>query len=403
MDTEAKRQAESNEAEATTANRAQGAEPPIAVAEHAEKRQKTIVRTSIVGIVANVLLAAFKAAVGLAANSIAVVLDAVNNLSDALSSVITIIGARLANRKPDKAHPLGHGRYEYLSAMLISAIVLYAGITSGVESIKKIITPTAPDYSTVALVIIASAVIVKVLLGRYVSAKGKQVNSGSLEASGKDALFDAALSASVLAAALVYVTTGVSLEAYVGVVIAVFIVKAGLDMMKDTLDDILGHRPDPSVSKAIRATICEDPAVLGAYDLLLHDYGPDMVTCEVHVEVPDTMRSDQIDSMTRRLQGSVHEKHGVALTTVGVYSHNTSDNMAAEMRENVTRIALSHKGVLQVHGFYLHEESKTITFDMVIDFDIADRKALFEHVSKEVCNIYPEYKVFPVLDRDLSD
>ena len=169
----------------------------------AAEREKVIVRTSVIGIAANVLLAAFKAAVGLAANSIAVVLDAVNNLTDALSSVITIIGAKLGGKAPDKEHPLGHGRYEYLSALVIAAIVLYAGITALVESVKKIIEPEAADYSVVALVIIAAAVVVKIILGRYVSAKGRQVNSGSLVASGKDALFDAVLSASVLAAALI--------------------------------------------------------------------------------------------------------------------------------------------------------------------------------------------------------
>jgi len=161
------------------------------------ERERVIVRTSIIGIVANVLLVAFKAVVGLAANSIAIVLDAVNNLTDALSSVITILGTKLAGKSPDRDHPLGHGRYEYLSAMVIVAIVLYAGITSLVESVRKIIEPEVADYSFVTLVIVAAAVVVKIVLGRYVSAKGKQVDSGSLIASGKDALFDSAISASV--------------------------------------------------------------------------------------------------------------------------------------------------------------------------------------------------------------
>ena len=159
-------------------------------------RNKVIIRTSIIGIIANIFLAAFKAAVGLAANSIAVVLDAVNNLSDALSSIVTIIGTRLANKLPDRKHPLGHGRIEYLSAMLVSALVLYAGITALIESVKKIITPEEADYSMVSLIVIASAVIVKILLGRYVKAQGEKVNSGSLIASGSDATFDAILSAS---------------------------------------------------------------------------------------------------------------------------------------------------------------------------------------------------------------
>ena len=140
-------------------------------------REKKIVRTSILGIVANVFLAGFKAVVGIVSNSVAVVLDAVNNLSDALSSVITIIGTKLASRKPDKKHPLGHGRIEYITSMIIAAIVLYAGITSLVESIKKIIHPETPDYSVLSLIIIAVAVVVKILLGRYVKRQGEKVNS----------------------------------------------------------------------------------------------------------------------------------------------------------------------------------------------------------------------------------
>ena len=161
-------------------------------------RDKIIVRTSIIGIAANLLLAGFKAAVGILANSISIVLDAVNNLSDALSSVITIIGTKLAGKAPDKKHPMGYGRIEYLSAMIISMIVLYAGITSLVESVKKIIHPEKAEYTGVTLLIVAAAVVVKLLLGRHVKATGQKVNSGSLIASGEDARLDAVISASTL-------------------------------------------------------------------------------------------------------------------------------------------------------------------------------------------------------------
>ncbi|MBR5768916.1 MAG: cation transporter, partial [Clostridia bacterium] len=208
----------------------------------AAKREKAIVKTSVIGIITNVFLAGFKAAVGIIANSIAVTLDAVNNLSDALSSVVTIIGAKLGSKAPNKKHPLGYGRIEYLSSMIVAAIVLYAGITSMVESVKKIITPEAADYNTLSLVIISVAIVVKLILGQYVKKQGKKHNSGALVASGADALFDAVLSASVLASAIVYMVWGVSLEAYVGVVISVFIIKAGIEMMIETVNDILGKR-----------------------------------------------------------------------------------------------------------------------------------------------------------------
>lgn len=206
------------------------------------EREKTIVRTSILGIVANVLLAAFKAVVGVVSNSIAITLDAVNNLSDALSSVITIVGTKLAGRAPDKRHPMGYGRIEYLTAMVISIIVLYAGITSAVESVQKIVSPEAPDYSAAALVVVAAGVVAKVLLGRHVQSVGRRVNADSLVASGQDALSDAVLSVSTLGAAVVYLAWGISLEAWVGAVISAFIVKAGLEMLWQTLSQILGER-----------------------------------------------------------------------------------------------------------------------------------------------------------------
>ncbi|MBQ1619649.1 MAG: cation transporter, partial [Oscillospiraceae bacterium] len=215
---------------------------PVNLETMATERERTIIKTSVVGIATNVLLAAFKAVVGLLSRSIAVTLDAVNNLSDALSSVITIIGAKLGARQPDRKHPLGHGRVEYISSLLVAAIVLYAGITSLVESVKKIIHPEAADYSTVSLLIIAVAIAVKLVLGRYVKAQGEKVNSGALIASGSDASFDAILSASVLASAIIFLVWHISLEAYVGVVIAAFIIKAGIGMTTETLDDILGHR-----------------------------------------------------------------------------------------------------------------------------------------------------------------
>ena len=206
------------------------------------RREKVIVRTSIVGIVTNVLLVVFKSAVGLLSNSIAIVLDAVNNLSDVLSSLITIVGAKLAGRMPDKGHPLGHGRIEYISAMMVAAIVLYAGFTAFVESVKKIFNPVQPDYSPMTLIVVTSAVIVKIILGLFVQRNGKKVNSTTLTASGIDALFDAVISASVLLSAIIYLLTGVCLEAYLGIVISAFVIRPGYKLMKSTLNFGQAHK-----------------------------------------------------------------------------------------------------------------------------------------------------------------
>lgn len=365
-------------------------------------REKTIVRTSIIGIIANVFLAAFKAAVGIISNSIAVTLDAVNNLSDALSSVITIIGAKLGAKKPDKKHPLGYGRIEYLSSMIVAAIVLYAGITSLVESVKKIIHPEAADYGMVSLIIIAVAIIVKLLLGAYVKKQGEKVNSGALVASGKDASFDAILSASVLASAIVFLIWGISLEAYVGVIISIVIIKAGIEMMIETLNDIIGQRGEVEMAKKVRALVTEEPEVRGAYDLTLFNYGPDKFYGSLHMELPDTMTVDEVDVLTRKLQLKVFRETGVILTGIGVYSYNTTNAEAAEIRNAVQKTILSNEWALQMHGFYADTANKTMRFDVVLSFDIESKEAV-GIMQKQVQDMYPEYEITIFPDVDVTD
>ena len=368
----------------------------------AGSRDQLIIKTSIIGILANVFLASFKAAVGVLSNSIAVILDAVNNLSDALSSVITIIGTKLAGKAPDKKHPLGYGRIEYLSAMIVAALVLYAGITSLVESVKKIIHPEKPDYMLPSLIIIASAVVVKLILGWYVKKQGEKVNSGALIASGEDARFDAVLSASVLASAIIYLVSGVSLEAYVGVLISFVIIKAGIDMMKDTVNDILGQRADVDVSRKIKRVITSELEIRGAYDLLLHNYGPDKNYGSVHIELPDTMTVDQVDELTRKVEQKVFRETGVILTGVGVYSYNTKNDEISAIRNKVQKTVLAHDYVLQMHGFYLDMDNQTMRFDVVLSFDVSPKEAM-ETLCKEVQEAYPGYDVQITPDRDISD
>lgn len=372
------------------------------IAALAAERERTIVRTSTVGIAANVLLAAVKAVIGLVSGSIAVILDAVNNLSDALSSVVTILGAKLAARQPDKKHPLGHGRIEYLSSMIVAALVLYAGGTALVESVKKIFAPEPADYSALSLAIIAAAIVVKLLLGAYVKKKGRQVNSGALIASGSDASFDAILSASVLASALVYLLWGLSLEAYVGVLIAGFILKAGVEMMRETLSDIIGRRGDAALSAELKRIVCAEEAVLGAYDITLFNYGPDKNYGSVHIELPDTMTVEEVDRITRRIQHDVFRQTGVILTGIGVYSYNTSNDEAAQMRNVIQKTILSHDWALQMHGFYADTEQKTVRFDVVVSFDV-DRRQALQTMTEEIAALYPDYAIQIVPDADLTD
>ena len=366
-------------------------------------RDKTIIRTSIIGIAANVFLAAFKAFVGLTANSIAIVMDAVNNLSDAASSVITIIGTKLAGKEPDKKHPFGYGRIEYLSAMLISMLVLYAGVTAFVESVKKIIHPDTPEYSAAALIIVAVAVVVKIVLGRYVKRVGEKVNSDSLINSGADATMDSIISASTLVAAGIYLLFHISLEAWLGAIIAAVIIKSGIEMLRDTLSKILGERADAQLARDIKETVTGFPEVSGAYDLVLHNYGPDAFNGSVHIEVPDTLSADDLDKLLRKIMVEVYQKHNVLLTAIGVYSVNTKDPEAAAAREEVSRIVLAHPHVLQMHGFYLDRAEKTLRFDIVVSFDAKDRGQVYREVCEAVQQAYPDYTLQVAMDTDFSE
>ena len=368
-----------------------------------QSREKTIVRTSITGIIANVFLAAFKAVIGLLSNSIAIVLDAVNNISDAGSSLITIVGTKLAARKPDKKHPFGYGRIEYLSAMVISVIVLYAGITSFVESVKQIIHPETPDYSAVSLIIVAVAVVVKILLGRYVKATGEKVNSDSLINSGKDAMLDSVISASTLVAAGIFLMFHISLEAWLGAVISIVIIKSGVEMLRDTISQILGEPNDPDLVNRIKQTVKQFPEVQGAYDLVLHNYGPDTWNGSIHVEVPDTYTADQLDRLIRNIQSEVFKEHRVILTAIGVYSVNTNDEENIRIREKVREIALSHEHVRQIHGFYLDQDEKTMRFDVVISFNAGDRREVYTEVVADVQQAFPDYQLQIAMDTDFGE
>ena len=366
-------------------------------------REKTIVRTSIIGIIANVFLAGFKAVIGLMTNSIAIVLDAVNNISDAGSSLITIVGTKLAGKEPDKKHPFGYGRIEYLSAMVIAVIVLYAGVTSFTESVKQILHPETPEYNTISLIIVAVAVAVKIVLGRYVKGVGVKVNSDSLINSGEDATLDSVISASTLVAAGIFLVFHVSLEAWLGAIISIVIIKSGIEMLRSTISQILGESNDVEMVRKIKETVTSFPDVQGAYDLVLNNYGPDTWNGSIHIEVPDTYSADQLDQLIRKIQMAVYQQHHIVLTAIGVYSVNTKDEEIIEAQKKVREIVFSHPHVNQMHGFYLNKEEKAMRFDLVISFDAKDRRALYREVVTDVQKAFPDYSLQVAMDIDYSE
>ena len=367
-------------------------------------RKRQIVRVSIVGIVANVALAAFKAVIGIASHSIAITLDAVNNLSDAASSVITIVGTKLAGRRASREHPYGFGRVEYLTATVVSGIVLWAGLSSLFESVRSIIEPQTPSYDTISLVIIGAAVIVKLILGRYVSAAGKRLNADTLVASGADASFDAIISASTLVAALIFTFFGISVEAWLGAVISLVIVKSGVDMLREALDKVLGSRVDAELARGIKETTCKVEGVRGAYDLILNDYGPQRLWGSIHVEVDETLTAHDIDRITREIQADVLREHKVILHTVGIYSMNEQEGSELHaIQTALDEVVASEPYALQTHGLYVDTDLKGVTFDIVIAFEAGNRGQVRQRVLDELHRRFPEYAFVAIIDSDVSD
>ena len=365
-------------------------------------RSSQIIRTSWVGIVANVLLAGFKAAVGILASSVAIVMDAVNNLSDALSSVITIIGTKLSQRPADRKHPFGFGRIEYFSAIIIAVIVLSAGITSLIESVKKIFNPTEPEYTTTTLVVIVVAIVVKLVLGRYVKQKGEQLNSDALIASGSDALFDAIITLATLISAGVMLLWNVSLDGILGALISIVIIKAGIEMLASPVNELLGTSISAELTNQIKKEVTEFEGVHGVYDLILHNYGPDVKIGSLHINVYDTMTAHEIHGLTRKITMQMAERHGIIMT-VGVYAIATGENRRAELQSKVMQTLAGHENIVQVHGFYYSEKENLLSVDVVPDISVHDDAALTRQLISEIQPMVPGMQVQIIVDHNYSE
>ena len=366
-------------------------------------REKTIVKTSIISICANLMLVGFKATVGLLSNSIAIITDAVNNLSDALSSIITIIGTKLAGKAPDKKHPYGYGRIEYITTFVVSAIVLYAGITALVESIKKIFTPEEVSYDVFTLIVLAAGIIIKFILGLYVKNKGHKAKSDSLVASGVDAFNDAILSISVLVSTIIYMIFHINIEAYIGVLVSIYIIKTGIELIKESVDNVLETRIESNFAKSIKEEVLKEENVKGVFDLILNNYGPDKYLGSVHIEVPDTMTVAEIDKISRNITKRIQKRFGVILHTIGVYSINTKDSDIIEAKKKVESIVFGHKEITQMHGFYLDTKDKILSFDIIMDFKAKDREKIYRHIYDEIRKEFNDHKINITLDFDISD
>ncbi len=364
-------------------------------------RNKKIIRVSIVGILANVLLAAFKALVGLLSGAIAILMDAVNNLSDALSSVITIVGTKLSARPADQKHPFGHGRVEYLSAIVISLIVIAAGVTSLVESVKKIINPTTPSYTTLTLVVIIVAIAVKLVLGMFVKGQGKALKSDALIASGADALFDAIVTLSTLVSAGIMLIWDINLDGIFGTIISLVIVKAGVEMLASPLGELLGTRISPEFAQQLKDKALSFEGVYGVYDIIVNNYGPNTLIGSLHISVAENATARELHLLTRSMSEAFYRDFGIIMT-IGIYAVYTGDTPMARLQKAVMQASNDHPGVAQAHAFYYYAEKNLITIDLVPDESVKDIQAFADTMNQFLHEQFPEHKFFVVVDFNYS-
>ena len=368
-------------------------------------REKEIVKTSVLGIIGNALLVAFKAFVGILAGSVAIIMDAVNNFTDALSSTITIAGTKLSSKRPDKKHPYGYGRIEYLTSTLIAVLILFAGGMAVYESIGSIVdhfqNGTMPSFEIYSIVIVAAAIGVKVAIGLFFRKKGEKIESDALKASGMDALFDSILSTATLVGAIVAKFASFYIEGYLGVAIGLFILKSGFEVLRESLSSMIGDRFEKEYVVAIKQDILKIEGVRGCYDLILNNYGHDRNIGSIHIGVEDHLTAKEIQSIERKIAMLMYEKYNTIMT-VGIYAENPTDPFSRGIFEKVAEVVKKHPTVLQLHGFYAEEESKTLSYDLVVSFDDPDPEGTVNAVKSETEEQLEGYRVFVQYDRDFS-
>ncbi len=362
-------------------------------------REAEIVKASMYGIAGNMLLVIFKMIVGFVSHSIAIMLDGVNNATDAISSLVTIVGTKLAGRRPDSKHPFGYGRLEYLTSVVIAVIILAAGLVSLRESIIKIINPGTPQYSLITITVIVVAIVAKIFIGIMFKRFGTKTNCEALIASGVDSNYDAVLSAGTLVVAFAQNIWNLNIDGIVGVVISLVVIKAGVEVLRDAVNPIIGLPENKRYFEEIESCAKKFPEVKGVYDIVLTDFGPREIIGSAFVEIPDNLNACQIHVLTRKIADDIKSQTGIEMA-IGIYAEHITGKFA-DMHQRLVELASADPSILQTHGFFVDEQTKTCYFDLVIDFK-SDGEAIKQDIIKQLDQDYPGYSYNVQLDFDYA-
>ncbi|MCI2106188.1 MAG: cation diffusion facilitator family transporter [Intestinimonas sp.] len=357
-------------------------------------RQSYGLLSGVIGIILNLLLSGGKFLAGVLSGSIAITADAFNNLSDAGSSVVTLVGFQIAGKKADDAHPFGHGRMEYLSGLAVAVAILLVGVELAKSSVKKIFVPEATNFSLVSVGVLLTSILVKLWMNRFNHSLSRHIHSTAMAATAADSLSDVAATSAVLLGTLVDYFLQVNIDGWVGLAVAAFILRSGWGAAKDTLDPLLGQNPDPELVRGVEETVMAHSEIMGMHDLIIHDYGPGRRMLSLHAEVPasaDVMAMhDVIDNTEREL----HEKFHVE-AVIHMDPLDTNDETVRMLRDKVASIAREIDPVLSTHDFRMTAgpDHKNLIFDVVVPhtFPLSDeqvRAAFTESVKQLGENYY---------------
>ena len=366
----------------------------------ANERRKKIIGVSIIGIVANLLLGVLKAVLGLLSGSIALISDALNNITDSSSSLITIVGTKLAAKAPDKQHPFGHGRTEYLTSLLIGGIVFLTGFQSLISSVKAVFNKEDINTDITTVIIIIATIAAKVLLGTFTENRGKKLNSTALIASGADARNDAVVSVVTLISSILYMFAKISVDGIAGVIISVFILKTAYEVLSDTIKKLLGERVDGEMVRGIKDIVRNTEGVINCFDLILNDYGPDFYTGSINVEIEDDRSIGEMYPILHEAQTKIYNKYNVFLV-FGFYSVDVDDERYIKIKSLLKNYKENERHIINYHGIVIDEKDKTIYCDITRDFDITS-ETVIENVNRILKEEFPEYNIHVNIDTEFS-
>ena len=357
-----------------------------------KERNKVIVRTSVTGVVVNVVIAVVKIVAGLLASSIAILSEGVNNAADALTSVLTLVGTKLAGRHPDAKHPFGYGRIEYLTGLVIAAIILVSGFQMLSEAVKLVFNPEPLAISYVSLGVVAVSAVVKFALALYTIARGKAASSEALVGVGLECRADSYVSVVTIATALLFLFTGISIDAYAGIVMALVIIKAGVEVGLKTVSELIGRPGEKELAAKIYARVRATPGVVGAADMMLHNYGPGAWSGSVNVEIDHAKSVGEVYAFLHELQLRIMHEEKVTMV-FGVYAVDNDHEETKRVRAAVLEYVRRQEHVKSFHAIYLEPGTDRIYCDFIVDYALRDWEALRADFLAYMRTLFPTNEV----------